>query len=96
MRVLVPYILLLWVIVGMFAMAQTRISPDQRIPVTPVAVEWGVCQGSGTRPGGDKWNCVNMELMRFRMSNGTTKLYMLIPATPEIAADAKFVRVPLN
>lgn len=79
---------------AMYLLAQTKLGTDQRSPKIPQVVEWGVCQEPTPPPTGS--NCTGLELMRFRYEDGTTKVFTLVPATPEIVTHTKFVRVPLN
>jgi hypothetical protein len=80
---------------GVFALVQTQLSTDQRSPKIPQVVEWGVCKDPVPNPTPNV-SCVGLEMMRFRYSDGSTKVYTLVPATPNIATETKFVRVPLN
>lgn len=78
-------------------MAQSKISNFSQVAGNaPVTVEWGICTGSGTTPDGRHWDCNGLEVMRFRYKNGSTKTMALAPSSPEIDANTKFVKVPLN
>jgi hypothetical protein len=78
-----------------YAWAQTQIGTDQRSPKIPQVVEWGVCKDPVPNPT-PNISCAGLEMMRFRYADGSTKVYTLVPATPNIATETKFVRVPLN
>lgn len=82
-------------IAGAFALAQTQLGVDQRSPKIPQVVEWGVCKDPEPNPTPNV-SCAGLELMRFRYADGSTKVYTMVPATPNIVTDTKFIRVPLN
>lgn len=80
--------------------SQTQIETNQLRQSAPVVVEWARCQGSGEgkTPEGVvyKWDCAGLELVRFRYSDGSTKVYTLAPASPEVINDTKFIPIPLK
>lgn len=77
--------------------AQSKISPGTQVAGTaPVAIEWGVCQATGTTPDGRNWDCNGIELMRFRYKDGTQKVMVLSVASTELENHTRFTRVPIN
>lgn len=77
--------------------AQSKLAPATQVAGTaPVAVEWGVCNASGTTPDGRNWDCTGIELMRFRYKDGTQKVMVMVVASPEMEKSTRFVRVPIN
>jgi hypothetical protein len=74
-------------VIGVLGRAQTRVAPDQ-LKATIVIVEWQKCIQA---------SCQGLELMRFRMADGTlTKPYILVPTPTYATAENGWNIVPAN
>ncbi len=70
--------------------AQTRVSLNSQVSPLPsvVMLQYATCTGLPA--------CSGLQYAQFRMSDGTTRTFWLVPTPPSFAVDTKWTSIPVT